>query len=69
MKAHYSFINILHVHKDVNGCVFYHFLHSSFTDIVTFHISQVVGARHPFAMDPDLDYEVDSDDEWEEVFF
>lgn len=28
--------------------------------------SQVVGARHPFAMDPDLDYEVDSDDEWEE---
>ncbi|CAN4126663.1 unnamed protein product [Withania somnifera] len=28
--------------------------------------SQVVGARHPFAMDPDLDYEVDSDEEWEE---
>ncbi|KAL3323658.1 hypothetical protein AABB24_038025 [Solanum stoloniferum] len=28
--------------------------------------SQVVGARHPLAMDPDLDYEVDSDEEWEE---
>ncbi|XP_009767043.1 chromatin assembly factor 1 subunit FAS1 [Nicotiana sylvestris] len=28
--------------------------------------SQVVGARHPFAVDPDLDYEVDSDEEWEE---
>ncbi|XP_059307532.1 chromatin assembly factor 1 subunit FAS1 [Lycium ferocissimum] len=28
--------------------------------------SQVVGARHPFATDPDLDYEVDSDEEWEE---
>ncbi|KAK4367044.1 hypothetical protein RND71_014924 [Anisodus tanguticus] len=28
--------------------------------------SQVVGARHPFTMDPDLDYEVDSDEEWEE---
>ncbi|MCD7458047.1 hypothetical protein HAX54_037068 [Datura stramonium] len=28
--------------------------------------SQVVGGRHPFRMDPDLDYEVDSDEEWEE---
>lgn len=28
--------------------------------------SQVVGGRHPFTMDPDLDYEVDSDEEWEE---
>ncbi|KAM3360423.1 chromatin assembly factor 1 subunit FAS1 [Capsicum galapagoense] len=28
--------------------------------------SQVVGARRPFVMDPDLDYEVDSDEEWEE---
>lgn len=39
-----------------------------FSDIMTFLISQVVGARHPFAVDPDLDYEVDSDEEWEEVF-
>lgn len=29
--------------------------------------SSVVGARHPFAKDPDLDYEIDSDGEWEEV--
>ncbi|XP_022893059.1 chromatin assembly factor 1 subunit FAS1-like isoform X1 [Olea europaea var. sylvestris] len=28
--------------------------------------SSVVGARHPFAKDPDLDYEIDSDGEWEE---
>ncbi|KAL2549348.1 Chromatin assembly factor 1 subunit FAS1 [Forsythia ovata] len=28
--------------------------------------SQVVGARHPFAKDPELDYEIDSDEEWEE---
>ena len=29
--------------------------------------SVVVGPRCPLKMDPDLDYEVDSDDEWEEV--
>ena len=29
--------------------------------------SAVVGPRCPLKMDPDLDYEVDSDDEWEEV--
>ncbi|KAK4487888.1 hypothetical protein RD792_003626 [Penstemon davidsonii] len=28
--------------------------------------SQVVGSRHPFAKDPDIDYEIDSDEEWEE---
>ncbi|KAI4342863.1 hypothetical protein MLD38_027430 [Melastoma candidum] len=28
--------------------------------------SHVVGPRHPFRMDPDLDYDVDSDEEWEE---
>ncbi|KAL3523275.1 hypothetical protein ACH5RR_016109 [Cinchona calisaya] len=28
--------------------------------------SQVVSARHPFAKDPELDYEIDSDEEWEE---
>ncbi|XP_059665638.1 chromatin assembly factor 1 subunit FAS1-like [Cornus florida] len=28
--------------------------------------SQVVGPRHPFVKDPDLDYDVDSDEEWEE---
>lgn len=29
--------------------------------------SAVVGPRCPLKMDPDLDYEADSDDEWEEV--
>lgn len=29
--------------------------------------SQVTGPRHPFRKDPDLDYDVDSDEEWEEV--
>ena len=29
--------------------------------------SHVVGPRHPFRKDPDLDYDVDSDEEWEEV--
>ena len=29
--------------------------------------SAVIGPRCPLKMDPDLDYEVDSDDEWEEV--
>src|SRR6266498_271942 len=29
--------------------------------------SAAVGPRCPLKMDPDLDYEVDSDDEWEEV--
>ncbi|XP_074321185.1 chromatin assembly factor 1 subunit FAS1-like [Silene latifolia] len=28
--------------------------------------SHVVGLRHPFKKDPDLDYEIDSDEEWEE---
>ncbi|KAL0340827.1 UNVERIFIED_CONTAM: Chromatin assembly factor 1 subunit FAS1 [Sesamum radiatum] len=28
--------------------------------------SQVVGPRHPFVKDPDIDYEIDSDEEWEE---
>ncbi|KAJ4809594.1 Chromatin assembly factor 1 subunit fas1 [Rhynchospora pubera] len=28
--------------------------------------SSVIGPRHPFKTDPDLDYEVDSDEEWEE---
>ncbi|CAD6257721.1 unnamed protein product [Miscanthus lutarioriparius] len=30
-------------------------------------VSAVIGPRCPLKMDPDLDYEVDSDDEWEEV--
>ena len=29
--------------------------------------SQVVGPRHPFRKDPSLDYDVNSDEEWEEV--
>lgn len=28
--------------------------------------SKVVGPRHPFKMDPDLEYDIDSDEEWEE---
>ncbi|XP_010551385.1 PREDICTED: chromatin assembly factor 1 subunit FAS1-like [Tarenaya hassleriana] len=28
--------------------------------------SQVIGPRHPLKKDPDLDYEIDSDEEWEE---
>ncbi|KAL9248293.1 hypothetical protein vseg_021632 [Gypsophila vaccaria] len=28
--------------------------------------SHVIGLRHPFRKDPDLDYEIDSDEEWEE---
>ncbi|KAL6998034.1 hypothetical protein U1Q18_008158 [Sarracenia purpurea var. burkii] len=28
--------------------------------------SQVIGPRHPFRKDPDLDYDIDSDEEWEE---
>ncbi|KAL0402656.1 UNVERIFIED_CONTAM: Chromatin assembly factor 1 subunit FSM [Sesamum latifolium] len=28
--------------------------------------NQVVKARHPFAKDPDIDYEMDSDEKWEE---
>lgn len=32
-----------------------------------FFSSHVVGPRHPFRKDPDLDYDVDSDEEWEEV--
>lgn len=29
--------------------------------------SHVVGPRHPFKKDPDVDYDEDSDEEWEEV--
>lgn len=29
--------------------------------------SLVVGARHPLRKDPNLDYDVSSDEEWEEV--
>lgn len=29
--------------------------------------SEVVGPRRPLKKDPELDYEVDSDEEWEEV--
>lgn len=29
--------------------------------------SHVVRPCHPFRKDPDLDYDVDSDEEWEEV--
>lgn len=32
------------------------------------HISETVGSRHPFRKDPELDYDVDSDEEWEEVY-
>ncbi|KAL3650093.1 hypothetical protein CASFOL_006496 [Castilleja foliolosa] len=28
--------------------------------------SQVVGGRHPYVKDPDIEYEIDSDEEWEE---
>ena len=28
--------------------------------------SQVIGPRHPFKKDPNLDYDIDSDEEWEE---
>ncbi|XP_050940409.1 chromatin assembly factor 1 subunit FAS1 isoform X1 [Cucumis melo] len=31
-----------------------------------FQTCHVVGPRHPFRKDPDLDYDVDSDEEWEE---
>lgn len=29
--------------------------------------SNIIGPRHPFFKDPYLDYEIDSDEEWEEV--
>lgn len=29
--------------------------------------SHIVGARHPLRKDPSLDYDVSSDEEWEEV--
>ena len=29
-------------------------------------LSQFVGPRRPFGKEPNMDYEVDSDDEWEE---
>lgn len=36
--------------------------------VLLFNIySQVVGPRRPLKKDPELDYEVDSDEEWEEV--
>ena len=30
--------------------------------------SQIIGPRHPLKKDPHLDYEIDSDEEWEEVY-
>lgn len=36
-------------------------------DCVMLFSSHVVGPRHPFRKEPDLDYDVDSDEEWEEV--
>uniref|UniRef100_A0A803L429 Chromatin assembly factor 1 subunit FAS1 n=1 Tax=Chenopodium quinoa TaxID=63459 RepID=A0A803L429_CHEQI len=30
--------------------------------------SCVIGPRHPLKRDPDLEYEIDSDEEWEEIF-
>lgn len=30
--------------------------------------SHVVSGRRPFVKDPELDYEIDSDEEWEEVW-
>lgn len=35
--------------------------------IVCFLFSQLIKPRRPFNKDPDLDYEIDSDEEWEEV--
>lgn len=32
-----------------------------------FFFSGVVGPRKPFKKDPDLDYDIESDEEWEEV--
>ena len=32
------------------------------------YFSQTVGPRCPFKKDPDLDYDIDSDEEWEEVY-
>ena len=32
------------------------------------YFSQIVGPRCPFKKDPDLDYDIDSDEEWEEVY-
>lgn len=31
--------------------------------------SRVLGGRCPFRKDPDIDYEIDSDEEWEEVHY
>lgn len=31
--------------------------------------SEVAVARNPFVKDPDIDYEIDSDEEWEEVLY
>jgi hypothetical protein len=35
--------------------------------LLCYFFSHVVGPCHPFRRDPDLDYNVDSDEEWEEV--
>lgn len=37
------------------------------TNLYFAYCSGVVGPRHPFKKDPDLDYDADSDEEWEEV--
>lgn len=39
--------------------------HWSFLTIWSF--SHVVGPCHPLRKDPDLDYDIDSDEDWEEV--
>lgn len=36
---------------------------------IMWSFSHVVGPCHPFRKDPDLDYDVDSDEEWEEVIY
>lgn len=35
--------------------------------VLMYSSSHVVGPRHPLRKDPDLDYDIDSDEEWEEV--
>lgn len=41
----------------------------TFLDCVCNFFSQVVGARHPFVKDSDIEYDIDSDEEWEEVCY
>ena len=41
----------------------------NWTIFLIYASSHVVGPRYPFRKDPDLDYDVDSDEEWEEVMF